>query len=87
MKAGKSRKTKPSHCGRRRKIRYRSLKDAKGARRALEAKVGTAARIYGCPMCGGYHLTTEAAVEWGDQRTVWQVPDRTISSREEPDSP
>lgn len=85
MKASKSRKKKPTYCGRTRraKIRYRSLKDAKGARHSLEQRSGKPARIYGCPDCGGYHLTTEPGHEHGNTRTVWKTPDRDISSRKE----
>ena len=89
MKRGPARKNNPTYCGRhghghgsrRAKIRYRTLKDAKGPRRSLEERTGLDARIYGCPECGGYHLTTEPALPWGDHRTVWQPPDRTVSSQ------
>jgi hypothetical protein len=89
MKVNKSRKKKPTYCGRTRtaKIRYRSLKDAKGARSALEAGLGRPVRVYGCPECGGYHLTTQEQWEWGNTRTVWKTPDRAVSSREAPDNP
>lgn len=94
MKIGRARKEKPTYCGRhghgtgsrKAKIRYRTLKDAKRARHSLEERSGLPARIYGCPTCGGYHLTTEAALEWGDPRTVWQPPDRAVSSHKEPDT-
>ena len=88
MKLGRARKKKPTYCGRTRtaKIRYRTLKDAKGARSALESRTGKPTRIYGCTTCGGYHLTTEPAYEWGNQHTVWKEPDSTISSKEEPDT-
>lgn len=89
MRQGKARKKKPTYCGRTRtaKIRYRSLKDAKGARSALERTVGTEVRVYGCPECGGYHLSTEPEYEWGNTRTVWKAPDRAVSSRDEPHTP
>lgn len=89
MRQGKARKKKPTYCGRTRtaKIRYRSLKDAKGARSALEASLGVRVRVYGCPECGGYHLTTEPEYEWGNPRTVWKHPDGAVSSREATDNP
>lgn len=87
MKLGKARKKKATYCGRTRtaKIRYRTLKDAKGARSALEVRTGKAARIYRCQECGGYHLTTEPAYEWGNSHTAWKEPDRKVSSRDEED--
>ena len=93
MKGGKARKKKPTYCGRhghghgsrRAKIRYRSLKDAKGARSSLMAHTGLEIRIYGCQTCGGYHLTSEPDHAWGNNHTVWQTPVRTISSQMGPD--
>lgn len=89
MRQGKARKKKPTYCGRTRtaKIRYRTLGDAKGARSALEITLGTEVRIYRCPQCEGYHLTTEPEYAWGNTRTVWKRPDRTVSSREQMDPP
>jgi transcription initiation factor IIE alpha subunit len=87
MRQTKARKKKPTYCGRTRtaKIRYRTLKDAKGPRSALEKTLQTPVRIYLCPECGGYHLTTQEQWEWGNARTVWKSPDRAVSSENEPD--
>lgn len=91
MRLGKARKKKPTYCGRRgyghgsmkSKIRYRTLKDAKGARTALMVRLGHSdVRIYKCPVCGGYHLTTAVQYETGLSHTVWRAPDRGISSEE-----
>lgn len=84
MRLSKAHKKQPTYCGRSRhsKVRYRSLKDAKSGRSALERRLGQSVRIYGCPDCDGYHLTTEAEYAYGDTRTVWKTPDREISSRE-----
>lgn len=84
MRLGKARKKKPTYCGRTRhaKIRYRSLKDAKGARSALARKTNMEARVYGCVECGGYHLTTSPQHEYGNPRTVWKPSNRGISSEE-----
>lgn len=86
MKQGKARKKKATYCGRTRtaKVRYRTLKDAKGARSALEAGIGTPVRIYMCPECKGYHLTTQPQMEWGNSHTIWKTPDRAVSSENEP---
>jgi len=87
MKQGKARKRKPTYCGKTRtaKIRYRTLKDAKGPRSALELSVGKPVRIYLCHACKGYHLTTREQFEWGNSHTVWKTPDRSVSSENEPD--
>lgn len=85
MKHRKSRKDKATYCGRTRKakVRYRTLADAKSARAALAYGLEKEVRVYRCPECGGYHLTTEELYERGNPRTVWKTPDRAVSSREE----
>lgn len=89
MKHRKSRKDKATYCGRTRtaKIRYRTLADAKSARAALEYGLEKEVRVYRCPECKGYHLTTEKQYEYGNARTVWKTPDRTVSSREKLNTP
>jgi hypothetical protein len=88
MRRPKARKKKPTYCGRTRtaKIRYRTLEDAKSARIAVSNRVEYV-RIYRCPECKGYHLTTKEQFEFGNPHTAWKMPDRAVSSREEPDDP
>lgn len=91
MKRGHYRGKRRVYCGRSRtaKVRYKTLADAKIARVKSQSKRddGTELRIYRCPTCNGYHLTSEPKYEWGDDRTAWEAPDSAVSSREDPDNP
>ena len=64
----------------RRKVRHKTLADAKAFRRAIsEAEILTGySRIYRCPDCRGYHLTTLSGTS---SRTVWQQPKKGRRSR------
>jgi predicted RNA-binding Zn-ribbon protein involved in translation (DUF1610 family) len=56
-----------------RKVRFKTLKDAKIARSSrIEHHAEDYLRIYKCPHCGGYHLTSQRArsqqsTEWREQ--------------------
>lgn len=39
------------------KARYATRRIAEQVRRETEAKTGDRLRVYGCPDCGGFHLT------------------------------
>lgn len=39
------------------KVNYTARGFAEKVRRQLEAKSGETVRVYGCPECGGFHLT------------------------------
>ncbi len=41
------------------KIRYRSEKDPSLARRKIRRHRDTVLRVYECPHCGGWHLTSQ----------------------------
>lgn len=57
---GPSRKSKPAYCYAYRspKIRYRDRKDAKKEKMRLEGKRTPYLRVYKCPHCNGWHLTS-----------------------------
>ena len=88
MRKPRARKKKATYCGRTRtsKIRYRTLEDAKNARGAMINRTEFI-RIYRCPDCKGYHLTTKEQYEFGNPHTSWKMPDRAVSSREDPYDP
>jgi hypothetical protein len=75
MKGQPSRGRRATYCGRTRtaKIRYKTLKDAKAARRGRR-DVYPYIRIYKCPACKGYHLTHEPILD-RKSSTVWQDPE------------
>lgn len=52
-------KKNPTRCWPHGKIRYRDSKDAKKARRDRESKGAPNLRVYRCPHCGGWHLTSQ----------------------------
>lgn len=78
MRGQPSRGRKATYCGRSRtaKVRYKTLKDAKAARKGRLEDEGNAPylRIYKCPTCKGYHLTGSPIRE-SDNSTVWQEPE------------
>ena len=82
MKRARYRSNRRVYCGRSRtaKLRYKTLADAKVARSHFESKRSDPLRIYKCPECKGYHLTSEP--EWS-----WEEPDSAVSSRDELDDP
>lgn len=61
MLVGPTHKKSPSICtaSGKRKIRYRSMKDAKKARTVRQEHDSGYLRVYKCPDCRGYHLTSQ----------------------------
>lgn len=77
MKGRPARGKKPTYCGysKTAKIRYKTLADAKSARRGVLAiGVNDYIRIYKCPKCKGYHLTHMTTTDPGGTGTVWRDP-------------
>ena len=67
-----------------RKIRHKTLADAKAFRRLrMEERGGPDeySRIYKCVTCKGYHLTTKRKWVQDGTGTVWRDPDRTKKDR------
>lgn len=59
------------HATSNRKVRFKSLKDAKIARSSrLEHESAEYLRIYKCPHCGGFHLTSQKMT--GVSHTDWK---------------
>lgn len=75
MKQGPSRGKRTTYCGKTRhaKVRYKTLKDAKRARTGRLEDAGNAPylRIYKCPECKGYHLTSQPIRDDNYNSTVW----------------
>lgn len=65
MKRGRTRARRATYChhARRAKIRYKTLKDAKWAKRARLDQGEEYLRIYICPKCKGYHLSSNRVNE------------------------
>ena len=78
MKRGSAGPSRRAHCGGmsgdQRKVRHRTLGDAKRFRAWFMDKTGEEyVRIYKCPVCkGGFHLTTQEEVR--PNSTVWRHP-------------
>lgn len=58
-----------------RKVRHKTLADAKAFRRLThEEKSVDYSRIYKCPVCKGYHLTSKKWTWSTEPPTVWRDP-------------
>jgi len=72
MKHGPSHGSRIAYCHAtsNRKMRFRTLKDAKIARSSRVEHGEAYLRIYKCPDCMGYHLTSQRAMS--QQSTEWR---------------
>jgi hypothetical protein len=79
MKVGRSSPKKHTYCEASgyRKIRFKTLTDAKNFRRWFLTETGVDSRVYRCSTCKGYHLTKK--VDGKSSGTAWKHPNRGLS--------